>query len=234
MNDKNRMYYFMGGTLAVGVFVALFMLLTQKKTGTNESNEKEIPPVSNKAELEVKIYEINMNNVSPAQYNTLRTEIVSSLEAKTIVKPTQDYLLDDLERKYTDLTLQKINKYFAEDPLNEPAMQPLISHLQSLGKGLQEISNIRAKINEINYYTKVLPVEVNKFTSASFQYFDEGKYNALKTELQNLPTTKPSLKNRNSVQAVKSSSLIKLTNYYKKYVDYNMAMQDVQININGN
>ena len=232
MNDKNRIYYFMGGTLAVGVLVALFMLITQKKTEYGGGGEKEITSVSNKAELEVKIHEMNMNNISPAHYNTLRTEIVSSLGAKTIVKPTHDYLLDDLEQKYTDLTLQKINKYFAADPVNEAAMQPLIAHLQSLGKGQQEISNIRAKINEINYYTKVLPIEVNKFTSASFQYFNEGKYNSLKAELQNLPNTKSSLKNRNSVQAIKSSSLGRLTKYYKDYVAYNMAMQDVQININ--
>ena len=225
----------MGGTLAVGLLIALVMFISGGGSRTpTEPSEVKAATVSNSAELQNKVDALTIDNVSPTSYNTLRTEIQSSFEAGTVVESMRKSLITELEQKYINLTLQKINKFFAADPVNETAMQPLIAHLQTLGKGQQEIKDIRTKINEINYYTKVLPTEVNKFTSGSFVNFSDGKYKALKGELENLPAKYPSLKNRKSVQSVKSSSLSKLTSYYQNYVSYNMSMQNVNISIDGN
>ncbi|MFC6269442.1 hypothetical protein [Frigoriflavimonas asaccharolytica] len=227
MNDKNRIFYFMGGTIAVGIVVAIVVFLSgggAKSSGSQTGTEKS---VSNNKDLQAKVDALNIGNVSPAIYNSLRTEINSSLEQKTITQVWKTNLENELEQKYTNLTLQKINKYFAADPINENAMQPLIQHLKILGKGQNELKGIQAKINEINYYTKILPVEVHKFTSRSFDYFNKGKYTALSSELNDLPARNPSLKKRKSVQNVRSSSLAEIKKYYQEYVDYQMAIDSL-------
>lgn len=234
MNDKNRIFYFMGGTLAVGLLVALIFFISGKKGIPEVEPTVIILPKSNAAGLQEKINELNNENVTPAYYNTLRTEITSSLEQKIIVKAEKEYLLTNLEQHYTNLTLKKIKKLFAADPVNEAAMQPLIGHLQSLGKGQQEINTIKKGIAEISYYNQILPAEVSKFTASSFVNFNDGKYKALKAELENLPDRHSALQNRQSVKATKAESLAKLTKYYQNYVAYNMAMQNVGINNDGN
>lgn len=225
----------MGGTIGLGLLIVLIMFISGGGIGTpKQPDEVKTVTAINSKELQNKVDALTTNNVSPTSYNTLRTEIQSSFDAGTIVESMRKSLITELEQKYTDLTLRKINKLFSVDPVNETAMKPLIAHLQTLGKGQQEIKEIQNKINEIDYYTLILPNEVTKFTSGSFVNFSEDKYKGLKGELENLPAKHPSLKNRKSVQAVKASSLGKLTNYYQNYVSYNMSMENVKIDLDGN
>lgn len=211
----------MGGTLLIGLIVASVMFLSGGSNPASIPSHSPISSPSNENDLKIKINNIYYDNVSPQYYNTLKTEILSSHQAKTINDIWKDNLLIDLDNKYGEEALKKINQYFNHEPMDEFKMQPFMDHLSFIGQKKQEVNQIKSKVQQIKYYTQTLPSKVYDFNSNSLAVYDENKYLSLKSEVETMKSLDGGLRNRSIVISTKQKLLSSLTSRYREWVDYN-------------
>ena len=225
MQDNKRTLYFMGGTvlaglLLVGIMYIFNIMQKPKEIGTGETP----PPPSNHKVLQSKIDNLTIDTVNPMVYNSLRAEITTSRDQKMFTPVIATNLLTSLQEKYEELSFIKADRIFGKDPINEAELNPILSHLVSIGANINRINAYKIKIQQIKYYTVTLPAKVNQFTSMSFDDFNANSYNSLKSELENLPNLDKSLKNRNSIISARNNCLNRIKIYNSEYLDYLDAM----------
>ena len=225
MNDNKRTLYFMGGTVLAGLLLVGIMYIVNfvQKPETTET-EKITVPTSNHKVLQSKIDNLTIDTVTPMVYNSLRAEITTSRDQKMFTPIIATNLLTSLQEKYEELSFIKADRIIARDPINEDALNSILSHLSSIGANTNRINAYKTKIQQIKYYTVTLPAKVNQFTNMSFDDFNVNSYNSLKSELENLPNLDNSLKNRNSIISARNNCLNRIKKYNSEYLDYLDAM----------
>ena len=225
MNDNKRTLYFMGGTVLAGLLLVGIMYIFNIIQKPKEAERRVITPTtSNHKVLQNKIDNLTIDIISPIVYNSLRAEITTSRDQKMFTPVIANNLLTSLQDKYEELSFIKADRIIARDPINEDALNSILSHLSSIGANSNRINLYKKKLKQIKYYTVILPNKVNQFTSLSFDDFNAYNYNSLKSELENLPNLDNSLKNRTSIISARNNCLNRIKNYNSEYLDYLDAM----------
>ena len=225
MNDNKRTLYFMGGTVLAGLLLVGIMYIFNYIQKIEEPEPGKITlPTSNHKVLQSKIDNLTIDTVNPMVYNSLRAEITTSRDQKMFPPVIATNLLTSLQEKYEELSFIKADRIIARDPINEDALNSILSHLSSIGANTNRINAYKTKIQQIKYYTVTLPAKVNQFTSMSFDDFNANNYNSLKSELENLPNLDNSLKNRTSIISARNNCLNRIKKYNSEYLDYLDAM----------
>ena len=224
MQDNKRTLYFMGGTvlaglLLVGIMYIFNIMQKPKEIGTGETP----PPPSNHKVLQSKIDNLTIDTVNPMVYNSLHAEITSSRDQKIFTPIIATNLLTSLQEKYEELSFIKADRIIARDPINEDVLNPILSHLSSIGANSNTINLYKKKVQQIKYYTITLPARVNAFTTQSFTEYNSNIYKSLRDEFERLPNLDTSLKNRSSILSMRRICIGKLDAYSQAYVKYDMA-----------
>ena len=215
----------MGGTVLAGLLLVGIMYIFNYIQKIEEPEPGKITlPTSNHKVLQSKIDNLTIDTVNPMVYNSLRAEITTSRDQKMFPPVIATNLLTSLQEKYEELSFIKADRIIARDPINEDALNSILSHLSSIGANTNRINAYKTKIQQIKYYTVTLPAKVNQFTSMSFDDFNANNYNSLKSELENLPNLDNSLKNRTSIISARNNCLNRIKNYNSEYLDYLDAM----------
>lgn len=224
MNDNKRTLYFMGGTVFAGLLLVGIMYIVNfvQKPETTET-EKITVPTSNHKVLQSKIDNLTIDTVTPMVYNSLRAEITTSRDQKMFTPIIATNLLTSLQEKYEELSFIKADRIIGRDPINEDALNPILSHLSSIGANSNRINLYKKKVQQIKYYTITLPAKVNSFTAQSFTDYNSNTYKTLRDEFEKLPNLDASLKNRSSILGMRRICISKLDAYYQAYVKYDMA-----------
>ena len=224
MNDNKRTLYFMGGTVLAGLLLVGVMYIVNfiQKPKIPET-EKITVPTSNHKVLQSKIDNLTIDTVTPVVYNSLRAEITTSRDQKMFTPIIATNLLTSLQEKYEELSFIKADRIIGRDPINEDALNPILSHLSSIGANSNRISLYKKKVQQIKYYTIILPARVNAFTAQSFTDYNSNTYKTLRDEFEKLPNLDASLKNRSSILSMRRICISKLDAYYQAYVKYDMA-----------
>ena len=184
---------------------------------------KIIVPPSNHKVLQNKIDNLTIDTISPMVYNSLRAEITTSRDQKMFPPVIATNLLTSLQEKYEELSFIKADRIMERDPINEDALNPILSHLLSIGANSNRINLYKKKVQQIKYYTITLPARVNAFTTQSFTEYNSNIYKSLRDEFERLPNLDISLKNRTSILSMRRICIGKLDAYYQAYVKYDMA-----------
>ena len=224
MNDNKRTLYFMGGTVLAGLLLVGIMYIVNfvQKPKTTET-EKITVPTSNHKVLQSKIDNLTIDTVTPMVYNSLRAEITTSRDQKMFTPIIATNLLTSLQEKYEELSFIKADRIIGRDPINEDALNPILSHLSSIGANSNRINLYKKKVQQIKYYTITLPAKVNSFIAQSFTDYKSNTYKTLRDEFEKLPNLDASLKNRSSILGMRRICISKLDAYYQAYVKYDMA-----------
>lgn len=224
MNDNKRTLYFMGGTVLAGLLlVGIMYIFNIKKEPEKEKPVEITPTTSNHKDLQNKIDNLTIDTISPIVYNSLRAEITTSRDQKMFTPVIATNLLTSLQKKYEELSFIKADRIIARDPINEDALNPMLSHLSSIGANSNTINLYKKKVQQIKYYTITLPARVNAFTTQSFTEYNSNIYKSLRDEFERLPNLDTSLKNRSSILSMRRICIGKLDAYYQAYVKYDMA-----------
>ena len=233
MNNQNRIYYIIGGTLTAGLAIGLVLFIMAggvsfpPPKGGKALNDS---VVINNGSLEPhhlieqKIDAISVNDVNPTQYSTLRTDITSAYNQKLFPESINQYLLNKLNETYKDAVITNLNREIRRNPVRESEMNILLSHLAIIGGAEREVADFKKVLAQLKYYTHTLPQKVNSFTGKSFTNYNSNTYLSLKNELETLPGIDARLKSNVAIKSAQSSSKEKLRKYYIAYVDYQMAL----------
>ncbi|WP_223580194.1 hypothetical protein [Sphingobacterium sp. GVS05A] len=225
MNQKYRGLYFLGATLGVGLLiVGLMKLMSSSPVQQGSTKQSAITTASGHKVLENKIKEISEDNVSPAQYNNLLIEINNAASQDLFNKAIQDMLLQQLNDRYTQLSMNRINKLLRSDPVKQADLNILVAHLESTFGPTAEVAAIKNKVKALNHYTEALPQRVNSLINQGFAEFDEGQYRALMNELERMPNLDANLKRKKSVLAVRNAGISKLQQFHRNYENWNLNM----------
>ena len=226
MQDNKRTLYFMGGTVLAGLLLVVGMYIFDyiQKPKTEGGGGITLTGTDNHKELQRKIDSLTIDEIEPKVYNSLYTEITTSFQNGNFKEINEKNLLTSLQEKYEELSFIKADRIIARDPITEDALNSILSHLSSIGANSNRINLYKKKLQQIKYYTVILPNKVNQFTSLSFDDFNANNYNSLKSELENLPNLDNSLKNRTSIISARNNCLNRIKNYNSEYLDYLDAM----------
>lgn len=224
MNDNKRTLYFMGGTVLAGLLlVGIMYIFNYLQKPKEAESEKTTITTSNHKVLQSKIDNLTIDTVNPMVYNSLRAEITTSRDQKIFTPIIASNLLTSLQQKYEELSFIKADRIIARDPINEDVLNPILSHLSSIGANSNTINLYKKKVQQIKYYTITLPARVNAFTTQSFTEYNSNIYKSLRDEFERLPNLDTSLKNRSSILSMRRICIGKLDAYYQAYVKYDMA-----------
>ncbi|QRY57279.1 hypothetical protein [Sphingobacterium siyangense] len=225
MNQKHRGLYFLGATLGVGLLIVGAMkLMSLSPSQQGATKPSAITTASGHKVLENKIKELSDDNVSPAQYNNLLIEINNAASQNLFNKAIQDMLLQQLNDRYTQLSIERSNKLLRSDPVKQAELNILVAHLESTFGPTAEVAAIKNKVKALNHYTEVLPQRVNSLINQGFAEFDEGGYRALMNELERMPNLDANLKRKKSVLAVRNAGVSKLQQFHRNYENWNLNM----------
>ncbi|MBB1644970.1 hypothetical protein [Sphingobacterium sp. UME9] len=225
MNQKYRGIYFLGATLGVGLLIVGSMKLMSSSPAQHGARKQSaITMASGHKVLENKIQELSEDNVSPAQYNNLLIEINNAASQNLFNKAIQDMLLQQLNGRYTQLSIDRSNKLLRSDPVKQAELNILVAHLESTFGHTAEVATIKNKVKALNHYTEVLPQRVNSLINQGFAEFDESGYMALMNELERMPNLDANLKRKKSVLAVRNAGVSKLQQFHRNYENWNLNM----------
>jgi len=225
MNQKYRGLYFLGATLGVGLLIVGSMkLMSSSPAQHGATKQSAITTASGHKVLENKIQELSEDNVSPAQYNNLLIEINNAASQNLFNKAIQDMLLQQLNGRYTQLSIDRSNKLLRSDPVKQAELNILVAHLESTFGPTAEVATIKNKVKALNHYTEVLPQRVNSLINQGFAEFDESGYMALMNELERMPNLDANLKRKKSVLAVRNTGVSKLQQFHRNYENWNLNM----------
>jgi len=214
----------MGGTVLAGLLLVGIMYIFNYLQKPKEAEpEKTTITTSNHKVLQSKIDNLTIDTVNPMVYNSLRAEITTSRDQKILTPIIASNLLTSLQQKYEELSFIKADRIIARDPINEDVLNPILSHLSSIGANSNRINLYKKKVQQIKYYTITLPARVNAFTTQSFTEYNSNIYKFLRDEFERLPNLDTSLKNRSSILGMRRICISKLDAYYQAYVKYDMA-----------
>lgn len=234
MNDKNRVYYFMGGTLLVALLIIGVMYMSGSNNSPSKTTKKpEVTlPSDPTADIHKAIADITTANVSGATYSTIVTKISAAHNQKIINDALRESLQLELDNKYKSTALAKINQLIKADPINVGAINEMITHLKSIGVNDPKFTQYQSGIAKMNYFTGNIPNKVAAFTGRSFSNYDHGAYKALVSEIETLPGLDPLFKNKSAVKAMQSSAISRMRAYNAKYAEYQMSLNNLDVNIN--
>lgn len=225
MNQKHRGLYFLGATLGVGLLIVGSMKLMSSAPAQHGARKQSaITMASGHKVLENKIQELSEDNVSPAQYNNLLIEIHNAASQNLFNKAIQDMLLQQLNGRYTQLSIDRSNKLLRSDPFKQAELNILVAHLESTFGPTAEVATIKNKVKALNHYTEVLPQRVNSFINQGFAEFDESGYRALMNELERMPNLDANLKRKKAVLDVRNAGVSKLQQFHRNYENWNLNM----------
>jgi hypothetical protein len=214
----------MGGTVLAGLLLVGIMYIFNYLQKPKEAEpEKTTITTSNHKVLQSKIDNLTIDTVNPMVYNSLRAEITTSRDQKIFTPIIASNLLTSLQQKYEELSFIKADRIIARDPINEDVLNPILSHLSSIGANSNRINLYKKKVQQIKYYTITLPAKVNSFIAQSFTDYKSNTYKTLRDEFEKLPNLDASLKNRSSILGMRRICISKLDAYYQAYVKYDMA-----------
>lgn len=225
MNQKHRGLYFLGATLGVGLLIVGSMKLMSSSPAQHGARKQSaITMASGHKVLENKVQELSEDNVNPAQYNNLLIEINNAASQNLFNKAIQDMLLQQLNGRYTQLSIDRSNKLLRSDPVKQAELNILVAHLESTFGPTAEVATIKNKVKALNHYTEVLPQRVNSLINQGFAEFDESGYRALMNELERMPNLDANLKRKKSVLAVRNAGVSKLQQFHRNYENWNLNM----------
>lgn len=234
MNDKNRVFYFMGGTVLIALLIIGVMYFSGGN-GKNEKNEKTTQTELNSdptVEIKKATLDLSGANVSPDKYSTIITKISAAFNQKLINTSLRESLQLELDNKYKSASIAKLDQLIKADPVDISTFNGIISHLKAIGVNDPIFANYQSGLAKMTYYTTSLPSKVSAFTSRSFASYNHNTYNTLKSEVEALPGLDPLFKKKSAVTSMQKSLLTRLRDYNSKYVDYQMSLDGLDVNIN--
>ena len=234
MNDKNRVFYFMGGTLLVALLIIGVMYLSGSRRNNGSNTSKQATVLSSDPTVDIKkaILDINSANASGEKYSTAVTMISAARNQNLINDALHESLQLQLDNQYKSAAITKIDRLIKSDPINIAEINTLISHMKSIGINDPKCASYQSQIAKMNYYTTSLPVKVNAFTSRSFANYNHEAYKALINEIETLPGLDPLFKKKNAVAAMQGSLIRKMRDYNAKYADYQMSLNNINVDLN--
>lgn len=145
----------MGGTVLAGLLLVGVMYIVNfiQKPKIPETEKITVPTSNQHKVLQSKIDNLTIDTVTPVVYNSLRAEITTSRDQKMFTPIIATNLLTSLQEKYEELSFIKADRIIGRDPINEDALNPILSHLSSIGANSNRISLYKkGTANKILYY----------------------------------------------------------------------------------
>lgn len=229
MNNQNRIYYIVGGTIAVGLLLAFLVFafsggLDSPVTKLPSRVDSASSTKSHHVVIEKKIDSLSQHNVTPTKYTTLKSEISSGLNAGMYPNSIKSNLDNRLADAYSKAVIAKINNELSKNPINQNEVEIYLTHLNTIGLANNEVLNFRRILKEYNYWTVSVPSKVETFVKKSFANYNSDQYLSLKNELEGSSNISPNILSHPAVISSRKSSLARLQKYYNEYVQYQMAM----------
>lgn len=222
LKSRYRTFYFLLGTVGIGLLIIFFMYLGQSDSNAPTPSRSTIATVGHSG-LEAKISNMDIKSFSPSLYNALLIEINIGHDQKLYNADIQKMLTEQLDARYQGLAYQKLHILLAATSLNYEQINTLVQHLESTFGTNKRLSTIKSNLKTIMYYSSTLPQKVNAFIALGYGGFEDQKYSLLKKELSNAPSD---IKNRKSVGNHIAQSLQKLNAHYEGYAEwYRTVMQ---------
>ncbi|MEJ5964218.1 hypothetical protein [Pedobacter immunditicola] len=225
MNQKYRGLYFLGATLGIGLLIIGGMKVFSAAELTSGPTNAPIEQKSNGHQtLESKIKEFSKTNFSPKQYNNLLIEINSGASQSLFNKDIKNMLIEQLNVKYKELAMGRINSMLQADPIDQGELDNLISHMEGTFGHKKEYQDIKSNLKALRYYTLTLPQKVNSLINQGFAEFDDKQFEVLKAELERKVNLTALFRNKRAVLITQNTELQRLQNFHDGYLDWSLEM----------
>jgi len=213
VTEKNRGLVFLAATMIIGVLAIGVLLLaeTSEVPTTGMANES---VGTNFKILEGKIESLKRQKFNPSSYSTLATEIDASYQQELITMAAKNNLMLNLDAVYSNLVYGKCEIYLSGSTLNTSAtVMSWLKQVENNTARNRKIDYYRDQINAYNYYSEIVPRKVSNFISPGITNYDDSTYNALKSELKNMPKLNAAYKNKPKFNGIRTNLIRKLEQF---------------------
>ena len=233
MNENKRTLYFILITLGVGGIIALYTWFSSMSyssgVGTETTTSSDTLAIQEVVRKEIS--QLSEKDVTPAQYNNLRTEITGYAQQGDLTESLKESLLNALNDTYTEKSLIKAQGLLSKNPLPEKQILEILEHISSVGVAdRKQINAIKAKVLWYQNYTQKLPAEIEIFcekSTAQFREdgnFDSTQYNDYKTKVG---TVEGEFLNNTQVQRARQEMDQMLNDMYNLWEKKNRAVESM-------
>lgn len=202
VTEKNRDIVLLGATLLMSVIV-ICALMVVENIGVESVKIVDDKAGTNYKVLENKIQGLKNQNFDPNSYNTLLMEIDSSYQQELITGSAKTALISFLTTTYSDLIYNKCQMFLANNFGNSKEMLSLLNQLETISSKNNRIDRYRNQIKWYDYYSIVLPNEVNNFISPGITNYDDGRYKMLMDKVQKMPNLEPAYSSNPKFSGIK-------------------------------
>ena len=149
MNENKRTLYFILITLGVGGIIALYTWFSSMSyssgVGTETTTSSDTLAIQEVVRKEIS--QLSEKDVTPAQYNNLRTEITGYAQQGDLTESLKESLLNALNDTYTEKSLIKAQGLLSKNPFPEKQILEILEHISSVGVAdRKQINAIKAKV----------------------------------------------------------------------------------------
>lgn len=224
ITDKNRNLVLLGATLLSGILVigALMFFESMDIQGVEIVKDK---ANSNYKTLESKIQSLKNQNFDPNCYNTLSMEIETSYSQDLITGSAKTQLMSDLANAYADLVYNKCQTFLVNNIGSSQDIINLLNQLEIITSKNSRIDRYRNQIKWHQYYSITLSEKVNDFIRPGIINYDEGRYQLLRNEVQNMPNLDPAYKNNNKFNSIKKSLIKELQQFNSDFYSSELEIE---------
>lgn len=211
---------------ALGIGVMSFLETNGGETATPPTQQEEqLLAISKDLQAKVKDFE-ELKNWSAADYNLLVVNIESNLNAGLITPVVKSNTLADLNSVLKDKTyavaesylLTKSNKSYTET-------KGYLSFLETVIGSDTKVKKYYNQLRKYSYFEHTLPKKINRYTSSfknytnTDDYMDNNKFNAISSEVKDLPGFDTKYKNQYKFRKIGKKLKNQLDDYNFDYYD---------------
>lgn len=216
---EKRKLIILGGTLLAGIILIGGLMLFES-TSINGPEITDAKTSSNAKDLEKKIADFRSSSFQPEMYATLLMEINSSKEVGSLQTSKATFLTDELNSAYKKQVFDKADYYLNQGNGDKNTVLTYLNSLEKVIGKDPKIDFYKAQIPKYDYYANVFPGKVTGFTNGAPANFSTGKYNALKSEAENMPGLDGQYKSKGKFSSIRNTAINQLNNYKSKFEAY--------------
>jgi hypothetical protein len=221
---ENRSFKFLALLFIVGALGIGVMTMMESDTFLTSTEEEETKSNFKDLQKEITTFD-NKPNWKLTDYKIAEVSITTSAEAELISGTTKGNLLTTLNNALERKTFQRCEAYLLSQRNDNPSeLKQLLNTLLDVVANSTKINFYKTQIDKYNYYEKVLPSKVNRFTGDLFSYTDK-QYNYYLNEVKNMPGFDNRYKNHSKFRSIARNLKTDLDN--ANFRHYNSDEEDV-------
>jgi hypothetical protein len=200
--QKNRNGVFLIATILIGALLIGGLFMVDESSSSSE-DATGITSDQYYKEIEKEIEGLKSKKFDANAFNVISAKINASYNTDLITITAKNYLRKKLATIYSGLVYAQCESFLTNNKGNSAELVKWLNQIKSLSAN-DKTNFYLAQIKWYNYYSVALPAKVNAFISPGISNYEDSRYLALKTEVENMPNLDRKYKNNSKFINIKS------------------------------